>query len=352
MPGLFDVYTLREMTLRNRIMMSPMCQWVAGADGLATDWHLVHYGARATGGVALVMIEATAVQPGGRISARDLGLWNDAQIEPMARIVRYCHSQGALVGVQLAHAGRKAWGEDRGYGPEIPVAPSAIPFDEGWRVPVALDASGIEGVVDAFGRAARRADEAGFDVIEIHGAHGYLISEFLSPLANRREDAYGGDHSGRARMAVRVADAIRATWPESRPLFIRLSCTDWAPGGVEPADACEYARILKAHGVDLVDCSSGGVVNVRPAASPGYQVQFAEQVRRESGLPVAAVGLIGRPEQADAIVRQGQADLVALGRGLLRVPYWANYAARTLSATGCWPAPYGAVDRAPVFPEH
>jgi 2,4-dienoyl-CoA reductase-like NADH-dependent reductase (Old Yellow Enzyme family) len=343
-PGLFDVYTLRGMTLRNRIMMSPMCQWVAGEDGVATDWHLVHYGARATGGVALVMIEATAVLPGGRISARDLGLWDDAQIEPLARIVRYCHSQGALVGVQLGHAGRKAWSEGHGYGPEVLVAPSAMAFDEGWRVPSALDSAGIESVVDAFGQAAHRAALAGFDAIEIHGAHGYLISEFLSPLANRREDAYGVDHAGRARLAAEVAEAIRANWAESRPVFIRLSCTDWAPGGNEPADAAEY--------VDLVDCSSGGVVNVRPAASPGYQVQFAEQVRREGGLPVAAVGLIGRPEQADVIVRGGQADLIALGRGLLRVPYWANYAARTLGVQGSWPAPYNAVDRAPVFPEH
>jgi 2,4-dienoyl-CoA reductase-like NADH-dependent reductase (Old Yellow Enzyme family) len=351
MPGLFDVYDLRDMTLRNRIMMSPMCQYVAGDDGLATDWHLVHYGARASGGVGLVMIEATAVQPGGRISRGDLGLWNDAQIEPLARIVRFCHSQGARVGVQLGHAGRKAWSADRAFGPEVPVAPSAIPFDDGWRVPEALDQAGIDGVVAAFGQAARRATEAGMDAIEIHGAHGYLISEFLSPLANNREDAYGGDHAGRARLAAEGADAIRANWSEDHPLFIRLSCTDWAPGGNEPADAAEYARILKGHGVDLVDCSSGGVVSTRPKASPGYQVQFADQVRRESGLPVAAVGLIARPEQADGIVREGQADLIALGRGLLRMPYWANYAARTLGVGGHWPQPYGTVDRAPVFPE-
>lgn len=351
MPGLFDVFTLREMTLRNRIMMSPMCQYAAGDDGHPTDWHLVHYGARASGGVGLVMIEATAVQPGGRISLGDLGLWEDAQVDPLARIVDFCHSQGARVGVQLGHAGRKAWSGDRAFGPQVPVAPSAISFDEGWRVPVALDQAGIDAVVAAFGAAARRARQAGLDVIEIHGAHGYLISEFLSPLANARTDAYGGDHAGRARLAVEVAEAIRAEWPESRPLFIRLSCSDWAEGGNTPADAAEYARILKDHGVDLVDCSSGGVVNVRPKASPGYQVPFAEEVRRSSGLPVAAVGLISRPEQADAVVRQGRADLVAMGRGLLRSPYWPNYAARSLNVPECWPEPYGAANRAPVYPE-
>lgn len=351
MLGLFDVYTLREMTLRNRIMMSPMCQYAAGDDGRATDWHLVHYGARASGGVGLVMIEATAVETRGRISLGDLGLWEDAQIEPLARIVDFCHAQGAQVGVQLGHAGRKAWSAERAFGPEVPVAPSAIPFDEGWRVPEALDQAGIDGVVAAFGAAARRACEARLDVIEIHGAHGYLISEFLSPLANARMDAYGGDHAGRARVAVKVAEAIRAEWPESRPLFIRLSCTDWAKGGNTPADAAEYARILRDHGVDLVDCSSGGVVNVRPKAWPGYQVAFAAQMRRATGLPVAAVGLISRPEQADAVVREGQADLVALGRALLRSPYWAHHAARSLNVPEQWPEAYGAVNRAPIYPE-
>jgi len=297
------------------------------------------------------MIEATAVQPGGRISLGDLGLWEDAQIAPLARIVDFCHSQGAMMGVQLGHAGRKAWSAERAFGPEVPVAPSAIAFDEGWRTPEALDQAGIDGVATAYRVAARRARDAGLDVIEIHGAHGYLISEFLSPLANARTDAYGGDHAGRARLAVEVAEAIRTEWPESRPLFIRLSCTDWAEGGNTPADATEYSRILKDHGVDLVDCSSGGVVNVRPKASPGYQVAFAEEVRRDSGLSVAAVGLISRPEQADAVVRKGQADLVALGRALLRSPYWAHYAARSLNVPEQWPEPYGAANRAPVYPE-
>ncbi|NLT74682.1 MAG: NADH:flavin oxidoreductase/NADH oxidase [Chloroflexi bacterium] len=351
MPALFEECSFRGMTLRNRVMMSPMCQYVAGDDGIATDWHLVHYGARAVGGVALVMIEATAVVPGGRLSRGDLGLWDDSQIESLARIVRFCHAHGARVGVQLGHAGRKAWSDNRGYGPEVPVAPSALPFDADWCMPRELDQDGIDAAASAFALAARRALEADVDVIEIHGAHGYLISEFLSPLANLRTDAYGGDHARRVRFPAEVADAIRTVWPEERPLFIRLSCSDWSPGGNEPADAAEYARLLQPHGIDLVDCSSGGVVNVRPRAVPGYQVPFSDQVRRESGVPTAAVGMIYRPEQADAIIRQGQADLVALGRGLLRVPYWANYAARSLGLAGNWPVPYGSVERSPIYPE-
>ncbi len=351
MSHLFDPLVLRGLTLRNRIMMSPMCQYVAGTDGRATDWHLVHYGSRAVGGVGLVMIEATAVESRGRISMGDLGLWEDGQIAPLARIADFCHAQGAAVGVQLGHAGRKAWSDARGHGPETPVAPSAIPFDADWRTPEALDQEGIEAVIAAFGRAAARALEAGLDVIEIHGAHGYLISEFLSPLANPREDAYGGDHAGRARFAARVADAIRAIWPEDRPLFIRLSCTDWAEGGNEPADAVIYARLLAEHGVDLVDCSSGGVVNVRPRAYSGYQVPFAAQVRAEAHVLTAAVGLITHPEQADEILASGRADLVALGRALLRTPYWPHYAARGLGASAPWPGPYQAVREMPIYPE-
>jgi 2,4-dienoyl-CoA reductase-like NADH-dependent reductase (Old Yellow Enzyme family) len=352
MPHLFDAVTLRGLTLRNRIMMSPMCQYVAESDGRATDWHMVHYGSRAVGGVGLVMIEATAVEPRGRISAGDLGLWEDGQIEPLARIAAFCHTHGAAVGVQLGHAGRKAWSSERGQGPEAPVAPSAIAFDEGWRTPEALDEAGIETVTAAFGRAAARALEAGLDVIEIHGAHGYLVSAFLSPLANRREDAYGGSHAGRARFAARVADAIRGEWPESKPLFIRLSCTDWAEGGNQPSDAALFGRLLAEHGVDLVDCSSGGVVSVRPPASPGYQVPFAACVRAEGEVPTAAVGLITRPEQADAIIASGQADLVALGRALLRSPYWAHYAAHSLGVASEWPGPYRTIENAPAYPEN
>ncbi len=351
MPHLFDRLTMRDLTLRNRIMMSPMCQYVAGADGRATDWHLVHYGSRAVGGVGLVMIEATAVESRGRISAGDLGLWNDEQIEPLARIARFCHEHGAAVGVQLAHAGRKAWSSDRGYGPETPVAPSAIPFDRDWRTPEALDDAGIDAVVTAFGEAAARVLEAGLDVIEIHGAHGYLVSTFLSPLANQRDDAYGGDHAGRVRLAERVTERIREVWPETKPLFIRLSCTDWADGGNEPSDAALFGRILRKRGVDLVDCSSGGVVANRPRVSPGYQVPFASCVRLEGEVPTAAVGLITRPEQADAIVATEQADLVALGRSLLRNPYWAHHAARSLGVATEWPASYRVIEGIPAYPE-
>jgi NADPH2 dehydrogenase len=351
MPHLFDPLTLRGLTLRNRIMMSPMCQYVAGEDGIATDWHMVHYGTRAVGGVGLIMIEATAVEPRGRISAGDLGLWDDAQVEPLARIAAFCHAQGAKVGVQLGHAGRKAWSSDRGHGPETSVAPSAIPFDAGWCTPEALDEQGIETVVSAFASAAARAHAAGLDVVEIHGAHGYLVSEFLSPLANLRNDAYGGDHEGRLRFAARVADAIRNVWPESKPLFIRLSCTDWAEGGNEPSDAALFGRLLAEHGVDLVDCSSGGVVNVRPPSAPGYQVPFASCVRAEGEVPTAAVGLITQPEQADAVLASGGADLIALGRALLRVPYWAHYAARALGVPAAWPEPYLRAAEVPVFPE-
>lgn len=351
MPHLFDPLTIRDITFRNRIMMSPMCQYVARTDGRATDWHLVHYGSRAVGGVGLVMIEATAVESRGRISANDLGLWSDEQIEPLARIARFCHEHGAAVGVQLAHAGRKAWSSARGHGPEAPVAPSAIPFDTDWRTPEALDKAGIDTVVTAFTDAAVRAEKAGLDVIEIHGAHGYLVSEFLSPLANQREDAYGGDHAGRVRLAERITDRVRDVWPETKPLFIRLSCTDWASGGNEPPDAALFGRILSGHGVDLVDCSSGGVVATRPRVSPGYQVPFASCVRLEGEVPTAAVGLITRPEQADAIIAAEQADLVALGRSLLRNPYWARHAARSLGVVTVWPASYQVIGSIPAYPE-
>ncbi|MBI2939788.1 MAG: NADPH dehydrogenase NamA [Chloroflexi bacterium] len=340
MAHLWDPWRIRGVGFRNRIMMSPMCTYGAGFDGLARDWHLVHYGSRAVGGAGLLMLEATAVEGRGRISPGDLGLWDDAQIEPLARIVRFCHDYGARIGVQLAHAGRKAWSSEHGYGSEPVVAPSPIPFDADWATPRSLAGDEIDEVVTAFGQAARRAREAGFDVIEIHGAHGYLISEFLSPLANHRQDEYGGDHAHRSRFATRVIDAVRAEWSSEAPLLIRLSCSDWAEGGNEVGDAVEFARIFKEHGVDLVDCSSGGVVNVRPPAAPGYQVPFAERVKEEAGIPTAAVGLITEPAQADAIIAAGQADLVALGRQLLRDPYWPLRAATALGVDVTWPFPY------------
>lgn len=340
MPHLFDPLALRGIELRNRIAMSPMCMFCAGADGRATPFHFAHYGARAVGGVGLIVVEATAVEARGRITEGDLGLWEDSQVEPLAGIVRFCHEQGARIGIQLGHAGRKAWSDDRGLGPEEAVAPSAIPFDEGWATPRVLDDQGISDVLGAWRRAARRALAAGFDLIEVHGAHGYLVSQFLSPLSNHREDEYGGSRPQRARFAREVIAAVRAEWPERLPLGIRLSCTDWAPGGNTVEDTVEFARIFREDGVDLVDCSSGGVVSVQPKAAPGYQVPFADQVRREAGVKTMAVGLITAPEQAAEIVANGRADVVALGRELLRSPYWPLGAARALGVDVEWPKPY------------
>lgn len=340
MAGLFDPLTIRSLTLRNRVVMSPMCTYSAGEDGRAVPWHLVHLGSRAIGGAGLIVTEATAVERRGRISRRDLGLWDDEQIEPLAEIVRFCHEHGARVGVQLAHAGRKAWSSTRGRGSERPIAPSALPFDEEWVAPAALARDEIGAVAEAFGAATRRAREVGFDVVEIHGAHGYLISEFLSPLANHRTDEYGGSIENRARFAVEVVEAVRKEWTAERPLFVRLSCTDWAAGGNEVGDAVEIARILKLRGVDVIDCSSGGVVSARPPASPGYQVPFAERLRREADVMTVAVGMIAEPKQADEIVVGGRADLVALGRKLLGDPYWPLRAAKALGADTEWPFQY------------
>ncbi|MHB1095664.1 MAG: NADH:flavin oxidoreductase/NADH oxidase [Gemmatimonadaceae bacterium] len=350
MPSLFDPLTLRGVTLRNRIGMSPMCQYSA-TGGLANNWHLVHCGSRAVGGVGLVLVEATAVTPQGRISAHDLGLWNDTQVEPLARIVRFAEEHGAVVGVQLAHAGRKAstrrpW-EGANTAPpteggwEDVSAPSAVPFAEGHLVPQALDFAGIAGIVRAFTDAARRARAAGMRVIELHAAHGYLLHQFLSPISNRRTDQYGGSFENRTRLAREVAQAVRAVWPEKLPLFARLSATDWTEGGWDVPQTVELARLLKEDGVDLIDCSSGGNVSgARIPFGPGYQVPFAEQVRREAGIATAAVGLITEAAQADEIIRSGRADLVLLARELLRDPHWPLHAAQQLDHAEPWPAQY------------
>ena len=345
MAALFEPLTIRGVTVKNRIMMSPMCQYSAGPDARANDWHLVHLGARAVGGVGLVMVEATAVESRGRISESDLGLYDDGHVEPLARIVRFCHQQGAAIGIQIAHAGRKAWTPAKGHGPEQPVAPSPIPFDEGYAVPRELSRGEVGQVVEAFRRAAERALAAGFDVLEVHGAHGYLIHEFLSPLTNRRQDEYGGVLANRARFLRQVVRAVRSVWPEDRPLFLRVSSADYAPGGLEVGDLVEVARMAKEDGVDLVDCSSGGAVPVAPPAYPGYQVPFAERIRREAGVLTAAVGLISTPELAEEIVRNGRADLVALGRELLRHPYWPLDAARALGVDLEWPVQYRRAKR-------
>jgi 2,4-dienoyl-CoA reductase-like NADH-dependent reductase (Old Yellow Enzyme family) len=346
---LFDPFALRSVSLRNRIAVSPMCQYSAEA-GRASDWHLVHLGARAAGGAGLVLFEATAVEARGRISAADLGLWEDGQLEPLARIVRFVEGQGAVAGLQLAHAGRKAstaapWDGGGPVSPVAggwtPVAPSALPFAEGYPVPDALDEAGIRGVVAAFVAAARRAREAGFRAVELHAAHGYLLHQFLSPLTNHRGDAWGGSFENRTRLVREVVSAVRGAWPEELPLLVRISATDWVAGGWDVEQSVELCRALRRLGVDLVDVSSGGLVAAaRVPVGPGYQAAFAERIRREAAIATGAVGLITSPEQADHVVRTGQADLVLLARELLRDPHFALRAARALGHEGAWPRQY------------
>ena len=341
MPHLFSPLTIGDVTLRNRIALSPMCMYTAGDDGLATDWHLAHYAARATGGAGLLITEATAVEARGRISSHDLGLWDDGQVEPLARVVRLVRSQGAAICVQLAHAGRKAWSEAKGQGPAQAVAPSALPFTSEWVTPHELSPAEIEGIITAWQAAAGRARAAGFDAVEIHGAHGYLIHQFLSPLSNHRRDEYGGPLKKRMRLLLRVVKAVRESWPAPRPLLVRLSISDWTPEGLTPDEMVIVARELKAQGVDLIDCSAGGTLPEGPAdIGPGYQVPFAEKLRREAGIATGAVGLITSPELADEIVRNGRADLVLLGRELLRHPHWPLDAARALQQEIDWPRQY------------
>ena len=360
MPHLFDPLTLRSITLPNRIGIPPMCQYSAH-DGLATDWHFVHYGSRAVGGAGVVIVEATAVLPEGRITPGDLGLWNDTQIEPLARVARFIRAHGAIPAIQLQHAGRKGgtglgWQAQRSLaaseGGWTTVAPSALAFGEGYAAPQALDESGIATVIDAFVAATRRAEQAGFEIVEIHAAHGYLLHQFLSPLANQRDDRWGGCFENRTRLVREVTRAVRTAWPEALPLFIRLSATDWAEGGWNADETVQLCGKLKTLGVDLADISTGGLVpNAVIPAGPGFQTTFAARVRHEAGLPSAAVGLITAPAQADHIVRSGQADLVLLGREILRDPYWPLHAAQTLGRPAVWPnqylraAPHGTTGR-------
>lgn len=349
MPHLFSELRLRGVALRNRIAVSPMCQYSC-EDGLANDWHLVHLGARAVGGAAVVFTEAAAVTPEGRISPQDLGVWSDKHFEPLARIARFIETQGSLPGVQLAHAGRKGgvyrpW-SGQGAAPESaggwrPVGPGPEAFGAGYWQPQALDVEQIGAVQRAFATAAARAVAAGFRVIEIHAAHGYLAHEFLSPLSNRRTDAYGGSFENRTRFLRECAAAVRQVIPDRYPLFTRISSTDWTEGGWDLDQSVALARQLKELGVDLVDCSSGG--NVEKAEVPvgaGYQTPFAERIRREAGVATGAVGMITAPAQADHIIRTGQADIVLLAREMLREPYWPMHAARELGHVMAWPAQY------------
>ena len=327
-----------------------MCEY-SSTDGFANDWHLVHLGSRAVGGAGLVMTEATAVAPEGRITPHDLGLWKDEHIGKLQQIVDFLHCHGSRAAIQLAHAGRKAsmqrpWEGDHLVAPSDGgwtniVAPSPIPFAPHYGQPHELSAADIAGVVQAFADAAKRALRAGFDIVEIHAAHGYLLHEFLSPLSNKRTDQYGGSFENRIRVLVETTDAVRAAWPQELPLFVRISSTDWTPGGWDIDEAVKLAGVLKEHGVDLIDSSSGGnVPSAQIAIGPGYQVPFAERIRRDAGIATAAVGLITDGVQADQIVRNRQADLVLLAREMLRDPYWPLHAADELGQEVSWPAQY------------
>lgn len=344
MPSLFDQVTFRSLTLRNRLGVSPMCMY-SSTQGYANDWHLVHLGSRAVGGYGLVMTEATAVEARGRISPDDAGLWEDGQIEPLSRITHFLKQHGSASAIQLAHAGRKAstarpWGQPT---PNLPllesqggwrvVAPSAIPFAEGFQTPQALSIEEIRSLQMAFAAAAKRALTAGFDIVEIHGAHGYLTNEFLSPLSNHRTDNYGGSFENRIRFLLETVQAVRKVWPDSKPLFVRLSCTDWAEGGWTIDDSIQLTKRLKSEGVDVIDCSSGGLVPP-PLANipigPSYQVPFAQAIRAQAQIPTAAVGMITEAKQAQAIIAEGQADLIFTARQALRDPYFPVHAAREL----------------------
>lgn len=348
---LLSPITIRDVSLRNRIVMSPMCQYSA-KEGLANDWHLVHVGSRAVGGVALVIVEATAVAWDGRITPGDVGIWSDEHIEPLARIARFVDSQGAVAGIQLAHAGRKAscaapWegghrlktAEEGGW---PVVAPSAIPFVEDDPLPVALDEKGIDGIVDAFEAAAQRALTAGFKVLEIHAAHGYLLHEFLSPLSNQRDDQYGGSPENRMRLVLRVAERLRALMPQELLLFVRISATDWAEGGWDIEQSVELCKQLKELGVDLVDVSTGGTLpTARIPVAKGYQVPCCRRIHDDANIRTGAVGLITDPHHADEIITGGDADLVLVGRELLREPYWALKAQHAFEEDPAWPVQYG-----------
>lgn len=349
MSHLFSPIQLRDVKVRNRIFMSPMCQY-SSENGFPNDWHLVHLGARATGGVGLVMVEATAVSPEGRISPQDTGIWSKEHADRFRPITQFIKSQGATPAIQLAHAGRKAstarpWEGGQPLSPENggweSVAPSAIPFADGWPTPKELSLSDLDRIEQKFQEATELSLQAGFDVVEIHMAHGYLLHEFLSPLSNQRKDEYGGSLENRMRFPMRVAKAVRAAWPENKPVFVRISGTDWAPGGWDLEQSREFCSRLKDLGIDLIDCSSGGLVlHGKPELAPGYQVPIAESIRTSCAIKTGAVGLITDPKQAEEILAAGRADVIFIGRELLRDPHWALKAARTLGVNIPWPLQY------------
>jgi len=350
MAHLFEAFRIREVTFRNRIAVSPMCQY-SSTNGYANDWHLVHLSSRAVGGAGLVLTEAAAIEPCGRISPQDLGIWSDEHIEPLAKIVNLIHNFGAVAGIQLAHAGRKASTakpsrggkaldeSQEGWRPVV--SSSAIAFSKDSPVPEALSLEGIQQIIQAFVAATKRSLQAGFKVIEIHAAHGYLLHQFLSPLVNHRQDHYGGSFENRTRLLLEVVEGVRQVMPEGYPLFVRLSATDWIDKGWNIEQSVTLSDKLKTFGVDLIDCSSGGIIpGISIPVKPGYQTQFAERIRREANIATGAVGLITSPEQADKLIRTGIADIVLLGRELLRNPYWPHLAAKQLGHEKLWPVQY------------
>ena len=347
---LFSPYTCKSITFKNRVVVSPMCQY-SSEDGFATDWHLVHLGSRAVGGAAAVIAEATAVSPEGRISADDLGIWKDAHIDKLKQIASFIKVQHAVAGIQLAHAGRKSstcspWkggkqvppGEEGGW---QTVAPSAIAFNDGERMPVALDKEGIQKVILDFRSAAQRAMQGGFNLIELHAAHGYLIHQFLSPLSNKRTDEYGGSFESRIRLLLEIIESVQTVWPAALPLWVRISATDWAEGGWDTDESVKLSAILKEKGIDLIDVSSGGLVpHVQIPVGPAYQTPFASRIKKETGMPTGAVGLITDARQAENILQNGDADLIVMAREFLRNPYFPMHAAAQLGDDIEWPAQY------------
>ncbi|NJY62887.1 NADPH dehydrogenase NamA [Salinimicrobium sp. CDJ15-81-2] len=353
-PRLFEPLKIKSVELKNRIGVSPMCMY-SSEDGFANDWHLVHLGSRAVGGAGLVISEATAVSPEGRISPDDLGIWKDAHIEKLKQITSFLEANGSVPGIQLAHAGRKASTSSPWKGGELvpkeevgwrPVAPSALPFFEDHPDPLALNPAGIEKVILDFKEAAKRANLAGFKVVELHAAHGYLLHEFLSPLSNRRTDEYGGSFENRSRLVLEVVEAVKEEWPQELPLFIRISATDWAQGGWNEEESVKLAKILKERGVDLVDCSSGGLVpDVTIPVKKKYQVPFSEKIKAEAGIMTAAVGLITTPEEAEEVLQNEQADMIFIGREMLRNSYFPMEAAKQLDYDLEWPKQYQRAKR-------
>ncbi|MFB6317741.1 NADPH dehydrogenase NamA [Saccharicrinis sp. FJH54] len=349
MSKLFSPLKIKDVTFRNRIAVSPMCQY-SSSDGFATDWHLVHLGSRATGGAGLVIQEASAVSAEGRISPGDLGIYKDEHIEMLRRITSFIHEQGSVAGIQLAHAGRKAscarpWDGgkqlDKNHGGWVTVAPSAVPFFEQDAAPQALDSNGIEKVFVDFKQAAERALKAGYKVLELHAAHGYLIHEFLSPISNQRTDKYGGSFENRIRFLLEITDAVKTVWPDHLPLFVRISATDWVEGGWNLNESVKLAAVLYSRGVDLIDCSSAGLVPyAKIPVEPAFQVQFADRIKNETGIMSGAVGLITDAEQAESILQQNKADLILMAREMLRNPYFALHAASELNVDVEWPLQY------------